>query len=239
MQFDAGTFMHRPKFSGLMYDFIDKADLAAFTQTAVNSGTVAQVSTNNGVVRLSGAATTNNSGMLLIAPAVHWNTAPNTNSTTGVTDKAQFELIGSFKRSSTNPGLIFGLTNVGSDLLGTPPTDGIWLSVAQGATRLKLNYARGSSTVTIDLGFDFDSSSHTLGLQCQADVLDGAGHIQVFVDGSTVYNSDNQVSAPITTGLPAQATNLALAIQAESSSNVGTQYIDCDFIRARFSRGAW
>jgi hypothetical protein len=235
VDFSPGYWNHRPAWTGLHFDFIDKGDLASFTGTAIAAGTVAQVAGAggaNGVIRLSGAATTANSGYQLQTPANHYafNYLKGANFITSI----------KLSDSTLLDGFLFGLVPTGTDIIGTVPTDGVWLQKPINSTGLNLCYGSGSTITTYALPFVFDNNSHTFSVQVNPDIVAGNGQIVVLVDGQTIYDTHiafNSFSAAL--NLPPSTTYLALSIAQRTGSAVGTQYFDVDFIRARLGRSAW
>lgn len=188
---------------------------APFTGTAIASGTVADVSAFGGAIRLSGAATTDNSGYQIQSKTQCFQS------------KAKSYLIfeTAIQSSAAAVGWQagFGVTDT---TFYAGVADGIYLEKTEGSAEVRLRVFDGSASTVNELVGSFDSTTGFVGYKIEVDISDTAtskAKITVSVNGDVKLRTGWVT-------IPTEA--MAATIAAQSSSATGTQYIDVDAIHA-------
>jgi hypothetical protein len=189
--------------------------IAPFTGTAISSGTVADVSTFGGAIRLSGAATTDDSGYQIQSKTQCFQSK--------VKSYLVFEAAILSSAAAVGWKAGFAITDT---TLYAGVNDAILLEKTEGSSEVRLRvYDAGASTVNEPIG-NFDSTSAYVGYKIEVDISDTATNkakITVSVNGQVKFQSGWVT-------IPTEA--MAASIAAQSSSATGTQYIDVDAIHA-------
>ena len=190
------------------------AGAGAWTGTAINSGTSVILQTKTGGwITLSGAATTDNSGYQLQAPALF---APAAGKTLSFKTRLQAS-------NATEIDIAAGIvTAVDTDILGGV-ANGFYFLKADDGTTLVARREVGSTETDVTITTAFDTAVHTLGFIVYFNSVSSTtptGSIHWYYDGALVLQQ-NDVTLPETT------VRLAPAIMAHSGTGSGT--ISCDF----------
>lgn len=165
-----------PTYNGRFVQFADESDEAGFTITAVSSGT-ADVGDDEagGVLILSGAATTDNSGA-----SVQGNAAKITLSSTErirfmtkvrLSDVVESDFFAGFYETDTDP--VGGLAN------------GIYFTKADGSARIKLVHEKATVATELDTAVDFVANTYVT-LSFEAWVEGGVGIVNCYIDGKYI-----------------------------------------------------
>lgn len=202
------------------FDFVSGNDIlsTALVGTAVSSGTITHVAgVANGVVRLSGVATTANTGYEL----------QETKATIDLEANAVHSFACRFKVSSdTDPILLAGFAVADTSLIASAPSDGIYLSKATAVDDVYIVVRTGSSTIYNRLvDADLDTSYHVWGIQVECHATPSNALITVYKDGKIV----DQFEA---VGIPDTAL-MAMSLAMQAGNTTGTQTLDLDYIRRR------
>lgn len=208
-------------------DFIRQDDIAdggAIDFVAIGSGTIATQAANGGWVRLSGAATTDDSGAQIQALAAH---ACTTGKTLAMKTRGQLN-----ESTSTNvvteSDLYIGLFPVDTSIVASLPADGIYFVKADGGTTITCVVRVASSNVfSVTLAataYTQDKLIHAFGISIYPN---GANSTVSFViDGV-------EVARAAATTLPATSVFLTPTIAEQSGDNTGTKFLDVDYL------GSW
>lgn len=203
-------------------DFTASSDATPLTITAINSGSGAIGSAKNGNLRLTGAATTDNSGANVQATLAKFVPAAGAN--------ARFEAY--VQLSTTAVEFLTGLVVVDTSIMASAPADGIYLYKAEGATGAWSILVRsGSSTIaTIPLTVAATTNLQKVGIELKYDDFTlQTVSITAWVDGA-------QVAQQTVTGLSSTAPTLVPSAEMMSGSATGTQTFDIDLWRWVFTR---
>ena len=215
------SFPNSPSNVGKYYDFTTDEELNDFVGTAITSGTAAVTDSNsaiagtNGVLLLSGAATTDDSGYNLTGDS-EWIRIANSKSywfQTRVT-----------LSDATESDLLAGVAITDTSLIASAPSDGIYFLKSDEATTLAIVVRAASATVaSVNIG-TMTTSATDLAWRL---IVDSAG-----VGNLTAWQDGTQLTSTRVTTLPtAEAMTLALAFQ----SGTATGTISCGVD----SVGAW
>lgn len=173
-----------PKDKGAFYGFLSEADEAAFTITAVSSGTADVVSTvAGGALVISGAATTDNSGASVQANEANMivdeGQVLRFLTKVRVSDATEIDLFAGFYETDTDP--VGGLAN------------GIYFTKADGSTRLKLVHEKATVETVLDTGIDLAANTdYELAFEVTKGAYNGStynGKVVGYVDGKA-FNLD-------------------------------------------------
>jgi hypothetical protein len=202
--------------------FNSDEDITEFVNTVSNSGTVTVVDTvSGGVARISGAATTDDSGaeMQLDAAAV------------GIEASKTFRLLITHvvfnETTSTNCAAqsesILGLATIDTTVLGSAPTNGIYLQKADGETTWTLVVRKAGVAVLSYLtnwsGFE-TGEEYTVAFEIVPNAAGTTADITVYVNGTSIANVPD-VAVPFTAdGL---LTPVAVFLTGD---NTGTKWMD-------------
>lgn len=205
----------------LFTDFIRQDDIAdggAFDWTAVGTGTIATQAANGGWGRISGAATTDDSGGQVQGLAAHVCTSGKV-----ITFKTRAQLNESTSTNATiESDLYAGLFPVDTSIVASLPADGIYFVKADGATAITCVVRVGGTNVYSQAIVPvIDELVHTYG-------------IAIFPNGSNsiVEFSMDGVSVARATGvsLPASTVILTPTIAFQSGDGTGTKFVDVDYL---------
>lgn len=204
------------------FDFCDAEDITSFTTTALASGSIGAASGINGVVRFTGAATTNNSGA-----QIQQETAEIDIEAGGVySTEARIRL------NDTAERLVFGFIEVNANLLGSI-ANGVHLVKAAGASgawSLVIVRASGGTTTIALPQLAADTSWHVYYLRLEASRSNANdGTLTLSKDGLVVYQGPVSSNAP---GDVAVTPSVCIA----SGSASGTQTGDLDYLRWKGTR---
>lgn len=202
-------------------DFIrqdDVADGGAADFTAIATGTFATSAANGGWGRLSGAATTDNSGGQLQLLAAH---ACTTGKTLAMKARAQIGEA-TTTNAATDSDLFIGLFPVDTSIEASLPDNGIYFSKPDGGTAIKaIVRVAGANVVEQTLSVTADKDVHTYGISVQPNGTDST--VTFSIDGVAVARCSG-------ISLPADTVILTPTIAFQSGDNTGTKYIDVDYV---------
>jgi adhesin HecA-like repeat protein len=212
-----------PAWFGVFADFVrfdDIADGGAFDFTAIGSGTGAVNAANGGVMRLSGAATTDNSGGQIQANGSHVATAGK-----ALHFKTRCQITESTStNSATESDLFLGFFPVDTSIEASLPADGIYFVKADGGTTISCIVRVGSSSTTITptaTAFTMDGSNHTYGISVYPNGTSST--VEFNIDGVTVARHTG-------VSLPASTVYLTPSVAFQSGDNTGTKWCDVDYV---------
>lgn len=215
------TYGSGPKDVEKFWDYISAAELADWTVTAVSAGTIAgRVASPcaNGVARLSGAATTDDSGyQRQTYPIVDLE----------ANQYAVCAQRASLGNSATLGDYLMGFCIIDTSLIASAPTDGIYLMKATAGTAMVLHVCRDSSDVTFTVDAAVDTAFHTWAIEVEARGGQ-SGQITVYKDGKIIHQA-------IYANIPDDEV-MAYSSAWQSGSAAGTQYVDVDWDRVRIKR---
>lgn len=198
------------------FDFISASEVSYFTATAVSTGTAAVNAADGGNLRISGAATTDDSGSNLQLP----------NCTLNPTTGSEYHMDGTITLSNVAMPFLFGFAITDTSLLASAPSDGVYLQKAKAGTALEVVVRRDSSEVKATVpGVTLAASTkYRLGLRVQFDNANPlTAIVTVTVNGDVLYNS-TFANAP-------HDEILVPSIAINSGSATGTQTADIDWVR--------
>jgi hypothetical protein len=211
-----------PPHFGFYEDFLRVDGVVAangpMTFTAVGSGTFATQATNGGWGRLSGAATTDDSGGQLQAAAAHACT-----DFKNLLFKCRAQLNESATSNvATDSDFIAGLILIDTSIVASLPTDGIFFEKDDNATAIKcVVRVGGVNNAAITISNVMDKSVHTYGI---AVFPNGASsNVEFSIDGARVARAENVT-------LPAASTFLTPSIAFQSGDATGTKFVDIDYV---------
>jgi hypothetical protein len=200
-------------------DFTDGGVGNQFTGTAISSGTVADVQEFGGKVRLSGAATTDDSGY-----QIQSKVSALQSKVKGVIG-CEFAIKSSVAALGWKAGLAILDTTLYAGV-----NDAIFLEKTEGSAEVRLRvYDAGSSTVNELVG-SVDSTSTEVDYRIEVRVSDtdaSRARILVYVNGTL------RLQTGVVT-IPTEAMSLSAVMQ--SGSATGTQSIDIDYVLASQER---
>jgi hypothetical protein len=205
-------------------DFIRQDEIAdggSIDGTAISSGTIATQATNGGWARLSGAATTDDSGYQIQALAAH---APTDGKL--ITFKARLQVSETTSTNvATESDLYVGLFPVDTSIVASLPTDGIYFVKADGGTSISCVVRAASTNVSVVWSGTFDKLVHTYGIMVRPDTTNSTNNsiVSFSIDGVEVARS-----APV--AIPASTVILTPTIAFQSGDNTGTKFVDVDYI---------
>jgi hypothetical protein len=212
---DSKRIQRKPRLAFAL-EFIAAVELSYLTSTSVAGGSGALVSLQGGALRITGAATTNNSGNQYQVPNPYIKQAAGQHT----------EIAASTRPNHASALWSFGYSVPTAAIITTPPTDGIWLSRANDGT-VNLTAMRGSVAVTKSLGIIASDivNFHTWQLQIRTKSNAQQGSVKVYLDGAFVFDDAaindflnlpfDQIHAPF--------------IAAQSGTALGTQTVDFDW----------
>ncbi len=176
------NFPRAPKYVGQQWEFLTDENLNDWVGTAIASGTASVIDTNsageNGVVRFANAATTEDSGyqFQVDAECVQLDGAE------------EYGMVSRVRASDADQCDIligFGITD--TTLLGSAPSDGVYLLKADGSATVSLVVRSGSTTQqTESLDITLEDSTYidlTLRIRNHSGA---AADIEVYADGNLV-----------------------------------------------------
>lgn len=203
-------------FAEKTWDFMSGGELASdFTDSAVNSGSAAAAHGDNGVVVITGAATTDASGASIQTKKTSIYLA-------------QGKCVAGLARVKFSHALLakflFGVTAVDTTVLASRPSDGCYLiKTAVDAYTFKAGNSVGSSeSLSSAYGLLADDTYTYLGFLISQTGAD-SGELSIFQDGELL------VKLPITS-LPTESTGLVLTFAFMSGSAAGTQTCTIDLL---------
>lgn len=198
------------------WDFMSGGELASdFTATAINSGTAAADHGDNGVVVISGAATTDASG-------------GNIQTKKKSIYLAKGKCVAGLARVKFSHALLakflFGVTVVDTSALASRPSDGCYIiKTATDAYTFKGGNSVGSSeTLTSAYGAIADDTYTYIGFLI-SQTGDDKGELAIFQDNELLAKLD-------ITSLPTESTGLVLTFEFMSGSSAGTQTCTIDLL---------
>lgn len=204
--------------------FLSEADEAQYTITARTSGTGDVISTvAGGVLRISGAATTEDSGASVQRNEANWNVAAGQElrflAKFTTNEATQSDIFAGFYATNTNP--VAGIAN------------GVFFRKPDGSTRLSVVHAKGSTETVLDTGIDIAANTdYVLGLSVVNLGSDGTNTTGLVV---AVVN-DRVFTLPVA-DLLANTVILRDSFHAESGSASGT--FTCDWYGEGAGVGKW
>lgn len=210
-------------------EFVNDEDLTEFTSTTTGGGAAPAklAASANGVVRFSGAATTNNSGSQI-----------QLESTPIRLDRQDsfFAVEARIKLNDVKGQIAFGVSDVNADIVGTAITDGIVIKKASGAAGAWSLAVNRSAGLTIPLAIGSlitDLNWHVLTLRYDSAPGSkiGQGNLKILVDGNQVHEFDVEFNG----GVPYDD-NLTPSLGFKSGDALGTQTMDLDFFRFKSTR---
>jgi hypothetical protein len=225
------NFPQTPSSFGLWADFTSAGMASAFTSTLAASGTATVLSTEpGGAIRLSGAATTDDSGVNYQA----------THSGFGLVlgKEILFACRARFGESTstdmpTQCEFAAGLSVQDTTTIASAPTDGIYFRKDDGDNLLDCVVRAGSAEVGLSTGaFTMAKDTwYSFAIRVTPDPsTSGKGTVTFYVDGASVASI--QISS-----LPMAASAMFAPFAAFlSGNNLGTKYVDLDYLGAQQAR---
>lgn len=190
--------------------------------TVINTGTVAMLdSVHGGVARVSGAASTDNSGANIQGDTEF--VALRSNTETKFLARIRFGNSGSTGDTVTQSDFYAGLILQDTDITGGV-SDGIYFKKADGAATIECVLERDSVEVTSGaIKTLAESTWYELSI-CVEMAAGGAGTVKFFIDG-------NLVSTQTSLTLPYDSEEyLTPSMEFMSGDTSGTRYVDVDYI---------
>lgn len=223
------SFPYAPDLVGRYNDFTTDEELNEFVGTAINSGTAAITDNNSapngsgGVLLLSGAATTDDSGYNLTGDT-EWMriSAPSSGASRIYRYLTRFQL-----SDATESDLLAGMAITDTSLVASAPSDGIYFLKSDGSTTINAVVRAASATVATVQVATATTNWTTLTWELAVDTA-GTGLLICKQDG--VLQSSNRLTTLPTT----EALTFALGFQ--SGTATGTIYSGIDLVGAWQSR---
>jgi hypothetical protein len=214
-------FPKRPQRNGIWNDFNSDEELAEFTVTSIAGGSASVVDTiPNGVLRIAGAATTDNSGAEVQRDAA----------TVAFEVSQTYRMLGRFNLSdSTQCDFYTGLCTLDTSIIASLPTDGILLQKLDDVATLDVLVRKaGTTQVTLSAVATLASATwYEFALQVAMTSTTGTGTV-------TLWLNDVVVATFSTAFLP---TGMLAEFAAMQSGNAtGTKTADVDFIGLDWTR---
>lgn len=212
-------------------DFVTDEALTEFVATAIASGTNVVGDTDvGGVARLSGAATTDDSGCELQRDAA-WLALP-------LGKTLRFETRIRFGETTsvlmpTQSDFFAGIGTLDASIIASAPTNGIYFRKDDGDDLLDLVVRVAGADSVSSLGAFTVAKDvwYRLGFMVTVDsVTSGKGTVTFYVDG-TSYGSFT-----LATGLPLVASMMSEFVAFQTGDALGTKYVDIDYIGAEITR---
>lgn len=228
-------FPRGPKAYEFFEDFLnDEAasatDATAWLKgTAINSGTIAILdSVHGGVARLSGAATTDDSGYGIQGDAEY--VALRANTKTAFLSRVRFGNTGSTGNTVTQSDVLAGICVQDTSLLAGL-TDGIYFRKADGAATIECVVERDSVELASGaIATLSESTWYDLAIAVEMSGTAGSGVARFFIDGS-------EVAAISSLTMPYESEEyLTPSIEFMSGDNSGTRFLDVDYLGAAGAR---
>jgi len=226
VQLETTDHPYLPAYFGVSCGFLSPVDIIAagtFTGTAISSGTAVLSSAVGGVARLSGAATTDNSGYQLQS---------HPSFTLALGKKIEFRA--KFNPSeATEQDLLIGFATIDTNVHSTLPTNIAALYKADDATALRL-YIVAAGVVALD------ATLATLAAATDYEVA-----VQFEMDATTAAKGIARVALKVGTAAPVEQMFsftagptgvMALTAAQLSGTASGTVYTDFDYLAARQQR---
>lgn len=222
-------FPRGPKAYELFEDFLtdESASTTAASSgllaTAAATGTISMLdSVHGGVLRISGAATTDNSGANVQGDVEF--AALRANTETRFITRIRFGNSGSTGDTVTQSDFYAGLILQDTDITGGV-TDGIYFKKADGAATIECVVERDSvETTSGAIQTLAESTWYELAICVEMSATAGAGKARFFIDGK-------EVAAIPSTTMPYDGEEyLTPSIEFLSGDNSGTRYVDVDYV---------
>lgn len=225
------TFPTKPNRFGVWADFCNAGQASAFTATLASSGTATIIDTEvGGVLRLSGAATTDDSGVnhqdtnaafgLVLGKEILYQTRVRFGESTSTDMPAQCDFAA-------------GLAVLDTTILASAPAAGFYFRKDDGDALLDCVVRAGSAEVGLSLGaFTVEKDVwYDLEIRISPDPsTSGKGTVTFYVNGS-------QVASISLSSLPMAGTSMLAPFNAFlSGNNLGTKYVDVDYRGAEQAR---
>lgn len=210
-EFDA--FPNGPAKGGFFVEFDTDEDLSAFVATAIaGGGASVSDAVSSGAAVLSGAATTDDSGveMQRDAATVQFETGKRT--------RLLFRLKVS---DATQSDLRVGLATLDTSLIASAPTDAVWFSKDDGDALLDLNVRAAGADVTTTAGaYTLANDTWTrLAIDVNMSATANRGTVTFYVDGASVASS-------VISGLPSGVMSASVAIQSGDATGTKTATVE-------------
>lgn len=210
---------------GLFSDFVSN-DAAVdangpFDFVAIASGTFATQAANGGWIRISGVATTDDSGGQIQACGAHACTDGKV-----LNYKARAQLNESTSTNvATESDAYFGLLPVDTSIVASFPADGIFFKKIDGGTAIVCVVRVGSTDVySQTITPVMDKLVHTYGIAIWPDSTNGA-HVEFSIDGVVVARAQGS-----TITLPATTVYLTPSVAFQTGDATGTKWLDVDYV---------
>lgn len=222
------NFPYLPLRSGVWVDFFSDEDIAQFVFTATASGTFAVLdTTRHGVGRITGLATTDDCGGEAQVDAASY----------ALELGKTLRFLCRFKLDETTStdvdlqsDLIIGLATLDTSLIASAPTNGIYINKVDGSALVDC-YARASGA---NVGTAAGAATlvrgtwYTLAIEIAMDsATANKGTVTFYIDGTSI-------TTITVSGLPTGLMTPSFAFQ--SGNNLGTKFLDVDFIGAEMVR---
>lgn len=213
-----------------VHDFLTDEELTEFVATAISSGTSAVIDTEvGGVLRLSGAATTDDSGNEVQQDA-GWVLL--------VTDKRiKFSARVRFGESTstnmpTQSDFFCGIATLDTSIIASAPTNGIYFRKDDGDDYLDVVIRTGAAEITaIPAVYTLSKDVwYRLEIDIQMGASSGVGTVTFYVDGTAKY------SATYAAGLPASTSAMSKFCAFQTGAADGTKYVDLDWLAVEVQR---
>lgn len=222
------NFPVAPSYSGHYLDFTSDEDAVRMIVTAINGGSGAVVDTlRHGVLKLTGAATTDDSGAEAQVDAASVVLA------TGKTDRFLFRFRLNESTSENvheQSEMLLGVATLDTSVLASAPTDCILISKADGGALLDLRVRAGGADVATatSLATLARATWYTLAIEVAMDPVTATkGVVRVFLDGTCIQTMT-------VAGLPTGAMSPVAVFQ--TGDGTGTKWLDLDVLGVRLER---
>lgn len=218
------NFPAGPARYGYFYDFHSDEDITEGVFTAISSGTNSVIDTGaGGFMRISGAATTDDSGGEWQVDAA--SIVLPVNKTVRVISRH-------IMSDATQSDFRMGLATIDTSIIASAPTNGVLVSKADGAATLDfVVYVGGVATYTqTAIATIADATAFELAIEVVVSATSGtADSVRVWFNGTSVVNA-RAVSVPLATSL------MSGAVCAQSGDASGTKTCDTDYFGVEVQR---
>lgn len=197
------------------WDFANAEDITEFTATAIASGTAAYVAEAGGILRLSGVATTDNTGYQIQVENPPVRAVANGYATE----------VARVRISTLDVEWLHGLAGLDTSLIASAPDDGIYLHKVEDVATVNLIVRSGGvERYNKSLGLVAVANVwQTFGVQARFEKDPTKARLQVFLNGNPLFDDP-----PLVDGIPSNALTPSFAMQ--SGSATGTQTADVDYL---------
>lgn len=210
-------------------DFMTDEDLTEFVATAIASGTNAVIDTEPcGVARLSGVATTDDSGCELQYDA--GGVALSLSQTIKFSTRVRFGESTSTDMP-TQCDFYTGICTLDTSIIASAPTNGIYFRKDDGDDYIDLVIRTAAADVIVATAAATAVKDTWMRLEIQIvmNATSGSGTVTFYKDGTTIGSFN-------TTSLPASTSIMSMFSAFQTGNNLGTKYVDIDWIAVEQTR---